>query len=1148
MTNPDALLISGAGGKEGGSGGGLNESPDSLKSTSYAQVLDLLCEGEIVGLVNGAQSIYANDTPLQNADGTYNFTGVQWVSSNGTQTQAAVHGFDTIRTEIQNGGEAKVGTPITVSITNSNISAVVVTVEFPQLSYLDNEGNLGGTSVNYAIDLQNNNGGYVEALTQTVTGKSSSPYQRQHRITLPPGGPWDIRLRRITEDSQKTGLNNKIIFRSYTQVVEAKLRYPNSAIVGMRVDASQFRSIPTRGYDVKLLKIRIPTNATVRDDGSLVYTGSWDGTFKIAWSCCPAWCMYDMLTANRYGLGDYIPSSMIDKWQLYKISQYCNELVPDGFGGSEPRFSCNVLFETPQEAYRALSDMASIFRAMPYWSAGAITLSQDSPQDPTYLFHNGNVIEGKFSYQGSSAKARHTVALVQWNDPEDQYRQKIEYVEDPDGIARYGVIETQVIAVGCTSRGQAHRVGRWTLYSERYETEVVTFRSGAEGLFATPGDIIKVADQHRAGRRIGGRIVGVSGRYITLDKLDVAPTLPAKIYVGNPDGTVTGYEIASVNSKTIQTKTDIYPLPPKHGPWIITSAALDAQTYRVLGASEFEDGDKRGYEITALQHESTKYGYIEGGLTLQQREFTSLSPVPSAVTAVTLVESLYAYQGAVRSKVTASWPAATNATAYRIRWRYNSGNWSEDTTNSLDYDILNTAPGLFEVEVTAIGVFGTASRSSTKASLQALGKTAPPTDVTNLTASVDAVIGVTLNWNAVPDLDVSYYEVRQGSSWDTGVVIGKVAATTLKVGTIIGGTTYYRVKAVDTTGNYSVNSPRVTVGITRPSLPVPSATVIDNNVLLSWQDCTQTLVIDYYEVRRSLSNYANSTVIGKVKSTFMPVFETASGNYRYYITAFDTAGTASSIGNVLATVSQPPDYQLMLNYAGNFGGTKTNAIVDGGELFLPVNTTETYDQHFSTRSWASWDAAAVAGYANFIAPNPTAAVYEETLDYLTTIPAARLQLTTTSSVEYGTTTITPKISVSNTSITGPWTDLTGTSPYATNFRYVKVRYDVAASTGNGLIRISAFNLKIDAKQKTDSGSKAVSSADTTGTPISFNTSFISVNSVSVTPNLSGTGAAAIYAVCDFDGSVTNPTSFKVYLYNSSGARVSGTVSWTARGY
>ena len=437
------IIGAGGGGKGGGSGGGLSEQADTLKSTSYAQVLDLISEGEIGGLVNGMKSIYLDGVPIENEAGSANFSGVQYVATNGTQDQPVISGFDQVRNEINVGVECKVVTgPVVRSITNANVTSVIVTVQLPALSHMDDKGNLGGSSVLFAIDVQVGGAGWVEKLNDTISGKSSSAYERQYRIILPAGASRDIRLRRITPDSTSTQLNNKTNFKSYTEVIDAKLRYPNSALVGLKVDASQFRAIPTRGYDTRLLLIRVPTNATPRADGSLAYSGTWDGTFKIAWSCCPAWCFYDVITADRYGLGSYLGATPPDKWALYEISRRCNELIADGFGGTEPRFTCNVWVNTRQEAHKLLSDLTSCFQGMAYSDGSTIIAVQDAPKDPVYLFTNANVSRGDFTYEGSSAKARHTVALVSWNDPADLYRRKVEYVEDSAGIARYGVIET----------------------------------------------------------------------------------------------------------------------------------------------------------------------------------------------------------------------------------------------------------------------------------------------------------------------------------------------------------------------------------------------------------------------------------------------------------------------------------------------------------------------------------------------------------------------------------------------------------------------------------------------------------------------------------------------------------------------------------
>ncbi|NDD11473.1 MAG: host specificity protein J [Betaproteobacteria bacterium] len=537
MNTPEPGLIIGAGG--GGKGGGgsarvAQEAPDSLRSKAYARVVDLVCEGEIEGLAAGLQSVYLDDTPIQNPDGSYNFTGVTLETRPGTQQQSYIPGFSSVENEVSVGVECKANQPVVRTINDPDVDAVRIKVSIPTLTLQDTtNGDLNGASVSYAIDVQARGAGYVQVLADTVSGKTTSRYQRSYYIPLTGTGPWDVRLRRITADSTQTSLQNKTFFESYTEVIESKLRYPNSALMALRVDASQFTSIPRRSYDLKLLRVRIPSNYFPQTRS---YAGVWDGTFKVAWTDNPAWCFYDLVTNTRYGLGSFIPESQVDKWALYRVARYCDELLPNGLGGYEPRFTCNLYLQSREQAYKVVQDMASIFRGMAYWSGGAITVTQDSPQDPVYQFTASNVIDGEFAYQGSSAKARHTVALVSWTDPDDFYRQKVEYVEDMAGIARYGVVQADVVAMGCTSRGQANRVGKWLLYSEQSESEIITFRTGLEGAVVRPGDVIKVADSSRGGLRLGGRIAAATTASVTLDQ-----DLPAgswRISVVLPTGSV----------------------------------------------------------------------------------------------------------------------------------------------------------------------------------------------------------------------------------------------------------------------------------------------------------------------------------------------------------------------------------------------------------------------------------------------------------------------------------------------------------------------------------------------------------------------------------------------------------------------------------
>ncbi|MFM1788272.1 MAG: hypothetical protein RLZZ166_739, partial [Pseudomonadota bacterium] len=342
MSTQSTSLIIGAGGGKGGGGSArvAQEAPDSLRSKAYARVVDLVCEGEIEGLAAGLQSVYLDDTPIQNSDGSYNFTGVTLEARTGTQQQNYIPGFSSVENEVSVGVECKYDQPVVRSITDPDVDAVRIKVSIPTLTLQDTtNGDLNGTLVTYAIDLQSRGAGYVQILQDTVSGKTSSRYQRSYYVPLSGTGPWDVRLRRITADSTQTSLQNKTFLESYTEVIESKLRYPNSALMALRVDASQFTSIPRRSYDLKLLRVRIPSNYFPETRS---YAGVWDGSFKVAWTDNPAWCFYDLVTNTRYGLGNYILESQVDKWALYRVAKYCDELVPNGLGGYEPRFTCNL--------------------------------------------------------------------------------------------------------------------------------------------------------------------------------------------------------------------------------------------------------------------------------------------------------------------------------------------------------------------------------------------------------------------------------------------------------------------------------------------------------------------------------------------------------------------------------------------------------------------------------------------------------------------------------------------------------------------------------------------------------------------------------------------------------------------------------------
>lgn len=882
------------------------EASDTLRSIQYARVVDVVSEGEIEGLVNGLASVYLDDTPVAESDGTLNFTGVTVVTRNGTQAQDYVEGFSAVESEIGVNTEVGFGAPVTRTVTTTNVNAVRVTVGIPALvSQNGQTGDIGGTSVTIGIEVQSNGGGYVPqrisavssalsvsganassgtseifaatvtvewvgvtttadlqvaawrleykkaggAWTQfatgtfsgsrrqettggfgtapttvtvppsdtatrsvelaegayefrvvkvsgtgtltiksgsgtrwssqdTISGKTTTRYQRSYRIPLTGSPPWDIRVSRVSPDSTSSLLQNATFWDSYTEIIDAKLRYPNTALVALSVDAEQFNSVPRRGYDIKGLKVRVPSNY---DTVTRTYSGAWDGTFKVEWTDNPAWCFYDILIEGRYGLGDFIDADQVDKWALYSIAQYCDEPVPNGFGGTEPRFTCNLYLQSRDEAYNVINAMASIFRGMVYWSAGSLTASQDKPGDPVALFTPANVIGGQFNYEGSAAKARHTVALVGWNDPADRYQLKVEYVEDEDGIERFGVIQTELVAVGCTSRAQAHRVGRWLLYTERLESETVTFRTGLDGLMVAPGDIIQTSDPVRAGERRGGRVTSATTTSVTLD---AAVTLGAgKTYTLSarlPDGTVESRAVTSAaGSRTTLTVSPAYSTAPQAGAiWVLASADLIAEAWRVISVLEV-DGSQA--EVVALSYRPDKYDAVEQDLILEPLPTSGLTATPAPPVGLQVSESLYYISPAVvGARVTLSW--SSDAPFYEVQWRVAEGNWQTAETTLPSFDIQPAQPGQYEFRVYAVNAIGRRSQPGIL-NAELYGLSAPPVNVENFQLAPLGTLAL-LTWSAATDLDVlvgGALEVRHAADpdadWDAASVLTEVAGT-----------------------------------------------------------------------------------------------------------------------------------------------------------------------------------------------------------------------------------------------------------------------------------------------------------------------------------------------------------------------------------
>ena len=799
-------IVQGAKKGGGGSSGG-EEDRDSLHSTSYARIVDLLSEGEIVGPVDGLKSVYFDETPVLSSDGTASFSGYDIQFRSGTQDQDPVSGFPASESTTSVGVEFKASTPWTHTFTNTELDAVRITLAVSGLQKVNQKnGNINGYRVDYTIELSSNGGTYSTVVSSAFDGKTTSAYARSHRIDLPSGGaPWTIRVRRSTADSSTNYISDTTLVQAYTEIIDAKLRYPMSALAAIKIDASQFSSIPTRAYHLKGRIIRVPSNY---DADKRTYTGTWDGTFKTAYSNNPAWVFYDILTNDRYGLGDVLDAGYIDKWSLYEIGQYCDESVPTGVGSTtEPRFTCNCYLQSAADATAVLSDLATVFRGIVYWGNGSAIPVADMPRDPSYTYTAANVIDGKFQYQGSARSTRYTVCYVSYNDPDDMYNTKVEAVEDADGIARYGIVATSITAFACSSRSQAHRLGLWTLLTSQRETRSVTFSVGLDGAIATPGQIIRIADPAIAGKRIGGRLHAVnSTTQVVVDKNDgisVGDTLICTL----PSGTTESSIVSAVDGTTITVKTAFSTAPEAESVWAVVNSDLQAQTFRVVSVTE---GDGCTFDIAAIQNEQSKYAAVDYGSPLSDVLITSIPessvPAPSNL-AITSNETVN--QGISSTTVTLSWSkpeVASGVGYYILEWKRDNSDWiTVSQVASCSYDITNAYSGTYQFRIRATNTVGVKSpwKASDAASID--GLLAAPASPASLVASSE-IFGITLNWGFPSGLNIlSYTEIWYSATND------RTAATLLTMlpypqakytltGLKSGQTFYFWVRLVDKNG------------------------------------------------------------------------------------------------------------------------------------------------------------------------------------------------------------------------------------------------------------------------------------------------------------------------------------------------------------
>ncbi len=809
------LLIAGAGGKKSsGSSRTPVEADDTVNSRTMASILDLLGEGVVGGLIDGAKSIFVDGVALQNEDGSFNRSGVTWDFRDGSQDQSPMPGFDFVETPKAVNTQLKTTNAVTVAIDNDDADRVRVIMKFPSLRNIDKKtGDTNGTSVQFKFQLANGNGSFYDVIAAgesssdvTLTAKKTGVYYRSYEIQLPkPGRAYKVRVLRLSADSNDQYLFNDTWVDSIGEIVDTPMNYPNSVLVGLKVNSEQFgSSMPSRSYLIRGLKIRVPSNY---DENTNTYNGVWDGTFKLLSSSNPAWILFDLLTNARYGLGKFVSESMIDLGQLYQIGRYCDEEVDDGFGGKEKRFAINTQITSRQDAYRLIQDIAGAFRGMVFWAGGMVNIMQDSPSDPVMLFTNANVKDGLFTYKGSARKDRPSVALITYNNKQDGYKQNVEYVEDQEAMARYGERKTEAVAFGCTSRGQAHRVGLWLLYTARMESDMITFTAGLDASFLMPGETVLIQNKYRAGKRNSGRIVSFTKNSITLDAPVSLKKSGSFIRIINQEGKIverdineTGDNITKVTFKTALATAD---QPVANGVWTITEPDLVPMRARVVAIAQGETPGS--FDITVVQNNASKYQAIDNGATLVPENTTVLDPTYSKPSNLVISEGTYlSSPGNLSVKLMLAWEG--KSPEYWVSWRRsdegNVSNWQSARATEEQYEIVNVAEnGRYDFQLYSVSFGGKKSEIIT-AVYQVKGTMTPPGAPTSLTAVGD-YRNVVLNWVNPDSVDLAQINVyaSKTNKLDTATLIAQAATTTFThAGLGDNETWYYWIRAVNKRG------------------------------------------------------------------------------------------------------------------------------------------------------------------------------------------------------------------------------------------------------------------------------------------------------------------------------------------------------------
>lgn len=782
-------------------------SPDSAASKTYLKILYGLSEGEIEGLVNGLNSVYLDDTPIHDAGGVPNFQNVSVDFRAGTNAQTFIEGFPDVSNEIPVEVELTSSNAWVRSISNADLDAVRIRLRFGAIRQTNpDNGDVKGYTIEYAIDVKTTTGAYKEVLKTKLSDKTSTNYERSHRVDLPPSdNGWQVRVRRITPNTTSEYISDKMYIAAITEVIDVKLRYPNLALLGLQYDAETFSSVAKMAAHCRGVRFRVPSNY---DPVARKYTGMWDGTFKRAYTNNPAWIYFGICTEKRFGLGDRLADAMVDKWSLYRLAQYCDQFVDDGKGGTEPRFTCNVYLQSKEDAYAVLSKLAGVFRAISFWDGDSIVCDADMPQDTQYTYTRANVIDGQFEYTGTRTRDRHSVAKVAWDNPANRYKTEYEFVRDEAAIAKLGYRVAEIDAWGCTSQGQAQRAGLWALRSEQLETRTVTFKVGLDGHIPQPGKIIEIADELFAGRANGGRVSAISTdrKKITLDRDGIVCQAGDRLVINGEDGIAQARAIQSIAGRVITVTTAFAAGSiAAQNVWAVDAQDLKTMRFRVISITQSE---KHIFTITALQHEPQKYAAIDSGTFVEPPPISILKPtVQVPVASVAVSARSWVNQGLNITALVITWPQAEGAVKYQVEWKKDDGAWIKlptATGNLVEVDGIYS--GNYQARVVATDAFESSSLPTYSALTTVAGKVGLPPKLAFITAT-GILFGMRVDWGfpATGAKDTAYTEIQVSPNGASNIAQLGLFAYPTNTTTIQGLqgnlTQYYRGRLIDRIGN-----------------------------------------------------------------------------------------------------------------------------------------------------------------------------------------------------------------------------------------------------------------------------------------------------------------------------------------------------------